>query len=114
MSIIVRFEVKSKGALFAGIGPSDVSEEVYNIISHLSMMHDTPFCDIDSNMRPFSEVKAPDVKFAFTPLAFADAKFARYLVALSKHSDEIRMRVITDAKIVWVSASGIQCAFADR
>lgn len=110
--IIVRFEHKETGRLFTM--PTDrFLNDTRQLVTDIGMMHSTPGSDWDCGMRDFFDI--PDkskVKFAFTRHAFMNVEFAKLLVDLSRQPD-IRMRVIANPEIVWVSASGIQCCFLD-
>lgn len=113
---VIRFEVKetNKG-IFLGRYNKSLPKITKKAIRILGEHHHEPF-DVNANwgVRQFSEIKCKEnIRFAFTPQFFENKKIARILVRLTNKRG-IKMRIIPNPEIVWISSDGIQCCFIEK
>jgi hypothetical protein len=105
---VIRFEDKKTGNLFYNRYKIK-NKKIQTIIKNLADLHDGPDEDHQKGMRHFHDIEHIENKFAFTPHAFENKELAKNLVKLSKFK-RIKMMIIPDPEILWISKSGLQVA----
>ena len=90
-------------------------EDIKEAVNELGKKHRSPLHDSDNTIRSFSTIETScNYKFAFTEYAFCNPDLAKHIIEVVWFSKDIRLRVIDNAEIVWVSLSGIQVVFIDK
>ena len=117
--LLYRLEYIENGkGVFAGRPSTNAylyNEDIKEAVNELGRKHRSPLHDTDNTIRCFEDIKESlHYKFAFTEYAFCNPDLTKHIIEVVKFNKDIRLRVINNAEIVWVSLSGIQVVFIDK
>lgn len=115
--IILRLEYQNGKGIFVNRRKNNAYTNNYLLkeyIDELARRHLCPFDDWENGMREWEDVRdRKNIRFAFTEYALLDEDINRLFLNIVM-CEGIKLRIIDNPEIVWVSKSGWQVCFIDK